>query len=122
MPRAASPGPRGSRSMARRFGQLIRLRPEHVAEYRRLHAAVPAAVLDRITRSNIRDYTIWHHDGWLFASFDHVGEDFEADMAAMAADPATQAWWDRCKPLQEPLPERAEGEWWLTLEEVFHHD
>jgi L-rhamnose mutarotase len=25
-------------------------------------------------------------------------------------------------PLQEPLADRAEGEWWAAMEEVFHTD
>ena len=30
--------------------------------------------------------------------------------------------WAIMKPMQEPLPTRAEGEWWANLEEVFHTD
>jgi L-rhamnose mutarotase len=41
-------------------------------------------------------------------------------MAVMAADPTTQEWWKVCMPLQAPLPDRAEGEWWANAEEVFH--
>jgi L-rhamnose mutarotase len=26
------------------------------------------------------------------------------------------------EPMQEPLPTRKEGEWWATMEEVFHLD
>lgn len=102
--------------------QVIRLRPEAEAEYRRLHADVWPAVLDRIARSGIRDYSIHLHDGLLFARFTYVGDDFEADMAAMAADPATQRWWELCKPLQEPLANRSDGEWWAEMEPVFHFD
>ncbi|MDY0032257.1 MAG: L-rhamnose mutarotase, partial [FCB group bacterium] len=47
---------------------------------------------------------------------------FEADCARMAADPLTQEWWDLCKPCQIPLANRAEGEWWADMEEVFHCD
>jgi L-rhamnose mutarotase len=43
-------------------------------------------------------------------------------MAKMAADPMTQKWWDVCMPCQEPLPDKAEGEWWADMEEVFHID
>jgi L-rhamnose mutarotase len=25
-----------------------------------------------------------------------------------------------CKPLQKPLENRAEGQWWADMEEVFH--
>ena len=69
----------------RRYGQRIRVKPEAIEAYERLHADAWPGVLDQIRRSNIRDYTIWRDGEDLFASFDYVGEDFEADMAAMAA-------------------------------------
>ena len=106
----------------RRFGQLIGIRPEHVDAYVAAHAAVWPGVLDRIRRSNIRNYSIFLHGDRLFATFEYVGDDFEADMARMAADPETQRWWAEMKPLQEPLPDRPEGEWWTTMKEVFHLD
>ncbi|HSW44326.1 MAG TPA: L-rhamnose mutarotase [Phycisphaerae bacterium] len=106
----------------RRFGQVIRVRPEKFEEYRRLHAAVWPDVLKMIAACNIRNYSIFHYAGMLFACFEYVGDDFEADMARMAADETTRKWWSVCMPCQEPVPERKEGEWWHTLEEVFHCD
>ena len=106
----------------RRFGQLIGLRREAYEEYVAAHAEVWPAVLERITASNIRNYSIYHHDGQLFAYFEYVGEDFEADMAAMAADPDTQRWWDWMMPMQVPVEGRPPEDWWLTREEVFHSD
>ena len=76
----------------------------------------------RITESNIRNYSIFHRGGQLFAYFEYVGDDFEGDMARMAEDPETQRWWDWMMPMQEPLADRSEGEWWATMEEVFHLD
>jgi L-rhamnose mutarotase len=102
--------------------QVVRLRPEAEAEYRRLHAEVWPAVLEQISRSHIRDYSIHLHDGLLFARFTYVGDDYAADMAAMAADPATQDWWKLTDPLQEPLPTRAEGEWWAKMEQLFYYE
>jgi L-rhamnose mutarotase len=43
-------------------------------------------------------------------------------MAKMAADPLTQEWWTHCMPCQEPLETRKPGEWWASMEEVFHCD
>ncbi len=40
----------------------------------------------------------------------------------MVADDMTQKWWDVCMPCQEPLEDRADGEWWADMEEVFHCD
>jgi L-rhamnose mutarotase len=43
-------------------------------------------------------------------------------MAAMDADPEIQRWYSLQMPLQRPLEERAEGEWWMKIKEVFHSD
>jgi L-rhamnose mutarotase len=106
----------------KRFGQLIGLRPEHYDEYVAAHADVWPGVLAMIRDCHIRNYSIFHHQGRLFAYFEYVGDDFETDMARMAADPETQRWWDWMKPLQEPLADRDEGAWWSDMEEVFHTD
>ena len=75
----------------KRFGQLIQVKLDAVAEYKRLHEAVPPAVLRAIAACNLRNYTVFRHGELLFAYFEYVGDDFEADMAKMAADPETQA-------------------------------
>ncbi len=106
----------------RRYGMVIKVRPEKLAEYKRLHANVWPEVLATIRRCNIRNYSIYLKDGFLFSYFEYVGHDFEKDMAKMAADPITQEWWSHCKPCQEPLETRAEGDWWAGMEEVFHCD
>ena len=108
--------------MMKRYGQVIRLTPGVLNEYRRYHAAVRPEVLDTIRQCNIHNYSIYHKDGTLFAYFEYTGDNFEADMAKMAADPKTQEWWAIMKPMQDPLPTRAEGEWWASMEEVFHTD
>ena len=105
-----------------RYGQMIRVRPDRLEEYRRYHAEVWPGILDMIRQCHIRNYSIFHKDGFLFAYFEYVGDDLDADMAKMAADPETQKWWDIVKPMQEPLGTRAEGEWWASMEEVFHTD
>ncbi len=106
----------------KRFGQVIGVKPEAFDEYVKHHADVWPGVLKMIHECNIRNYSIFHKDGLLFAYFEYVGDDFEADMAKMAADPETQRWWDIMMPMQIPLETRAEGEWWANMEEVFHTD
>jgi L-rhamnose mutarotase len=105
-----------------RYGQVIGIKPERIAAYEALHAAVWPEVLATIRACNIRNYSIFRHGTMLFAYFEYTGDDFDADMAKMAADPKTQEWWALCKPMQEPLPDRGEGAWWATMTEVFHTD
>jgi L-rhamnose mutarotase len=106
---------------------VLRLRPERVGEYERLHAAVWPDVLATISRCNLRNYSIFVReldDGrpYLFSYFEYVGSDFAADMRTMSEDPATQKWWALCEPCQEPLANRARDEWWAQMREVFHHE
>lgn len=106
----------------KRYGQVIAVRPEKLEEYKRLHANAWPGVLKMIKDCHLQNYSIYYKDGLLFSYYEYVGTDYEADMAKMAADPETQRWWDVCKPCQQPLPTRTEGEWWSDMEEVFHLD
>jgi L-rhamnose mutarotase len=106
----------------KRYGSVIRVRPDKLEQYKRLHAAVWPEVLDRIRKSNIRNYTILYRDGLLFSYFEYVGDDYDADLAAIAADAATQKWWKLTDPCQQPVETAGEGEWWAPMEEVFHTD
>jgi L-rhamnose mutarotase len=106
----------------KRYGSVIKVRPEKFEEYKELHAAVWPGVLKMITECNIRNYSIYHKDGFLFSYLEYYGDDYAADMAKMAADPETQRWWNFCIPCQKALKTRAEGEWWAGMEEMFHLD
>jgi L-rhamnose mutarotase len=105
-----------------RYGMVIKVKPDKFREYKQLHVQVWPDVLKMIKECNIRNYSIYHRDGCLFSYFEYVGNDFDTDMAKMAADPTTQKWWDVCKPCLEPLETRAKGELWATMEELFHCD
>jgi len=111
----------------KRYGMVTGLHPEHVNEYKALHAAVWPDVLDCISTCNIRNYSIYLQDipgcgPLLFSYFEYTGEDFEADMALMSQDEATQRWWELCNPCQRPVADAEVGNTWVTMEEVFHQD
>jgi L-rhamnose mutarotase len=106
----------------KRYGQIIRLRPEFREEYIKYHARVWPDVLKLIRECNIRNYSIFLKDDVLYAYFEYLGSNYEADMAKMAADPKMQEWWKIMEPMQNPVSTRAPGEWWAKMEEVFHTD
>ena len=108
--------------MVQRYGSVIKVAPGRLEEYKRLHAAVWDSVKKMIKECNLQNYSIYYKDGYLFSYYEYTGNDYAADMAKMTADPETQRWWTFCEPCQQPLESRAEGEWWATMEEVFHLD
>ena len=87
----------------KRYGSVLKVRPKKFREYKRLHARVWPKVLKMIRKCNIRNYSIYHKDGYLFSYFEYIGKDYAADMARMAADPCVQAWWKETDPYQESL-------------------
>ena len=114
-------------AVLQRYGSVIGIKPEKIPEYKKLHAAVWPEVLAKLKEVNIRNYSIYlaevkKGEWYLFSYFEYVGDDFDADMKKMAADPNTKRWWKVTEPLQAPVPTRKEDEWWHTIEEVFHMD
>jgi L-rhamnose mutarotase len=106
----------------KRVAAVIGIAPQDVAEYERLHSDVWPGVLERLAASNMHNYSIYRYRDLLFSYLEYTGDDYEADAAAIAADPVTQRWWELCEPLQRPVADRGEGEWWHELTEVFHTD
>ncbi len=106
----------------KRMGMLIGIRADDIAEYKRLHANVWPAILDRLSKSNVTNYSIFlrEPENIMFAYWEYLGDDFDADNQAIAKDPKTKDWWKICGPMQVPLQTCAEGEWWAPMEEVFH--
>lgn len=110
-----------------RYGMVTGLKPEKIAQYKKLHASPWPEVQKRIIECNIQNYSIYlqkiDNQYFLFSYFEYTGSDFDADMKKMAADSMTQKWWKETDPCQLPLKEAlAKHQIWSSMEEVFHQD
>ncbi len=105
-----------------RIASVIGLPAENRARYESLHAHAWPAVLERLAASRMTNYSIYRWGEVLFSYLEYRGTDLEADLAAIAADPATQEWWAVCNPLQRQVHDAQPDEWWHELPEVFHLD
>ena len=103
-----------------RLASVIGLPAANAAEYERLHADVWPEVRQRLHDVGIRSYSIFRYGELLFSYMEYVGDDYERDMAALAADPRTQQWWAVTGPLQSTLRTSEQDEWWVSIPEVFH--
>ncbi len=123
-PPAASLADR-SEKPPRRFVGVTGLKPEKAHYYRELHANPWLGVAKMIKECHIHNYSIHEReiDGklYLISYFEHSGDDFDADIKKMAADPETQRWWRETDPCQLPLPDAAtDGKIWAETTEVFY--
>ena len=57
---------------------------------------------------NIRNYSIFYKDGYIFGYSKYVGNDLDADMVNLDADPTNQRWEDICQASHE-LPQNRGG-------------
>ncbi len=107
-----------------RMGMMIGIKADKIDEYKHLHANCWPEILQGLSVANVRNYSIFlrRPENVMFAYWEYHGDDFAADMKKIADQDVTKRWWDLCGPCQVPLESRAKGEWWATMEEVFHHD
>lgn len=105
-----------------RMGMVIGIRPERIADYKRLHAEGSAAVNTLLASCGVRNYSIYLREGenLLFGYWEYHGADWPADAARLGEEPAIRDWLALTGPCQKPLASAREGEWWVMMEEVFH--
>ena len=74
----------------KRVAMVTQLRPEKLAEYKRLHADSNPGVRDLLSKYHMRNFSIYLQkiDGkWYeFGYYEYTGNNFDADMATMAKE------------------------------------
>ena len=104
------------------FGQLGRLKSDKIAEYEALHAAPWPQVVQTIRDCNLRNYSIFREGEQVFAYFEYVGDDYDADMARMEADPETRRCWTHTKPCFQKFAVREDSEFYADMKQIFYCD
>ena len=110
-----------------RYGAVIGVRPEKLEYYKELHANPWPTVNQALKEANVRNYSIYltrFDDGnwYLFSYLEHTGGNFEADMKKLGENREVRRWLKETDPCQFGLKNRQEGEWWKSMEEVYHLD
>ena len=104
----------------KRVGMVVGIKPDQIAEYKRLHAAGNSGVRDLLTKYHMQNFSIYLHqiDGkWYeFGYYEYAGDDFDADMAKLDAEPRNKEWLKLCDPMQAPL---AGEKSWAKMECVY---
>lgn len=83
------------------FGQIGKLKREKIEEYDELHANCWPNIRQLIKDCNLHNYSIFRYDDLVFSYFEYTGDDYDADMAKMAADEGNKEWWKHTNPCFE---------------------
>ena len=109
-----------SQKPVKRVGMVIGIHPDHIDEYKRLHADDNPGVRDLLRKYHMKNFSIFltEIDGkWYeFGYYEYTGKNFDADMAELAKEPRNIEWLKTCDPMQIPLT----GEkGWRVMEQVY---
>ena len=102
---------------------VIGIREDRLDDYRALHADDHPGVRDLLEKANMRNFSIFLGrlpDGnlYLFGYYEYAGDDYDSDMAKLAAEPRNEEWLRMTDPMQIPLPGESS---WKLMEEVYHN-
>lgn len=113
----------------KRICQIVKLKPEYLEEYKKVHENVSEPVLANLRKYHIEDYSIHYYSplNLLIANFKYTGDNWERDSELSSKDPGNFDWWKMTDEMQESFVEGSTGSrdtkgWWMPLQEVFRHD
>ncbi|KAF4556468.1 Lariat debranching enzyme-like protein [Elsinoe fawcettii] len=98
-------------SAPKRICQIVKLKPETYAEYKKYHDEIWPEVLEAIKTVNIGDYSIFldDRDYTLIGVFKYFGKDFDGDMAKFRQNESMQKWWKITDNMQDTLVKGSSG-------------
>ncbi len=107
-----------------RFGQFLKVDPARITEYKRYHEKIWPEIAAAQDKAGIRNYSIFLFGDKLFGYYEYVGpgSEYKQRMEELAKAPRMREWWDLMEPMQIPVDGRKPGEWWASMDEVFHKD
>ena len=101
-----------------RYGKVIKIKAGKLSYYKKLHANPWTEVKNAIKECNLRNFSIYYKDGYLFSYYEYIGDDYGADMKKL--EELTREWLNETDQCQEPVESAKTNEWWSEMEEIFH--
>ncbi len=106
----------------KRVGFILKVKPEHIEEYKARHKAVWPEMLDALRRTGWHNYSLFlRPDGLLFGYFE-TPDSFQAALDGMAKEEINAKWQDFMAPFFENMTGAHADQSMVELEEVFHLD
>lgn len=107
----------------KRYGRILKVKAEFEKEYVKYHSEIWPEVKKAIHECGIRNYSIFLHNGYLFAYMEMVDDKTLETLAKeWPMYRACVEWEELMNKMQEKAPGAKENEWWSEMTEIFHID
>ena len=105
-----------------RVSFLLKVKPEKIAEYKALHAAVWPDMLAALSKTGWHNYSLFMRADGLLVGYFETPESFDAARAGMALEEVNDRWQTFMAPFFESVSGEHADDMMVGLEEVFHLD
>ncbi|MCC7358471.1 MAG: L-rhamnose mutarotase [Anaerolineales bacterium] len=103
-----------------RVGFMLKVKPEHVAEYKRHHENVWPEMQAALSRAGWHNYSLFIRPDGLVFGYVEVVETFEQAIANMGREPINEKWQEFMAPFFEGVPGTHADQMMETLEPYFY--
>jgi L-rhamnose mutarotase len=103
-----------------RYAFKLRIKLEAIEAYEREHQRVWPELLAKLKEVGISDYSIFRRGQDLVLCL--TVDDFDKAWDQLDKDPVNQRWQEFMRPLFDTVPDKAEGERFAMMKEVFRLD
>ena len=105
-----------------RYAMAVRLKDEKREFYIKNHANVWPEILEELKKINVKSYSIYLKEDFMFGYLEYDGNNFDGDMAEMQKLPIVDKWTKSMIDCFNPFPNNNDNESWGMMDEIFHLD
>ena len=102
-----------------RYGMAVRLKDEKREYYIENHANVWPEVLEKLKKINIKNYSIFLKEDFMFGYLEYDGDNFDADMGQMQNIPIVDKWTKLMIDCFNPFPNNEDNNSWTMMDQIF---
>ena len=102
-----------------RYGMAVRLKDEKRDYYIKNHANVWPEVLDELKKINVKNYSIFLKEDFMFGYLEYDVDSFDTDMAQMQNIPIVDKWTKLMIDCFNPFPNNENNNSWVMMDQIF---
>jgi len=105
-----------------RYGQVCKLKKNETLKkkYIELHKNPWPEIGEIMRTCNMKNFTIFNIDDFLFAYFDYKGKNYQEDMKTFTSHPIVKKWKSLCDPCMESYIN--DGDLWTDMNLIAQRD
>ena len=104
----------------KRYGMAVRLKNDKRDFYIKNHQNVWPEVLSELQKINIKNYSIFLKEDFMFGYLEYDGKNFDKDMAEMQKIPIVDKWTKLMISCFNPFPKNEKNDSWVLMDQIFY--